>query len=289
MRLIFILFILCFSANIYALGSKGHWLVCQLAFENLSSIQQNALTKLTNHFPVEQKHQLNAYLNRSSNTEVTFADACSWADAIRNDEQFLSFNSWHYLNVGREQSKVEVDDCRGNCIISAIEYHQQQFKEQTYPAYKLTALLFLAHWIGDIHQPLHVSFKSDLGGNKTKVIDKINSNKHQCRNLHQVWDRCLLNKSSKKDLLSNLDISLSNDEIDLLNQKNIMNWANQSLKITRSKSIGYCSENNSNAMCQPLSQAIMFDQSYYSRNQPILKTQIKLAAIRLNLFLSEHL
>lgn len=289
MKRVLVLFILCFSSNIYALGSKGHWLVCQLAFENLSSIQQGALTKLTNHFPVKQKQRLNAYLNRTANTKITFADACSWADAIRNNDKFLSFKSWHYLNVARDQTRVEVGDCQGNCIIAAIIFHQQQFIEETYPANKIQALLFLAHWIGDIHQPLHVSFKSDLGGNKIKVIDKINSKKHRCKNLHQVWDRCLLNKASRKTQLSSLSISLYNNEIDFLNQKNILIWANQSLEITRSKSIGYCKEKNRNVVCLPLSQAIMFDLSYYNQNKPILIKQIKLAALRLNLFLTEHL
>jgi len=29
---------------------------------------------------------------------------------------------------------------------------------------KLVSLKFLGHWVGDIHQPLHVSFADDRGG-----------------------------------------------------------------------------------------------------------------------------
>jgi len=30
---------------------------------------------------------------------------------------------------------------------------------------KLASLKYLGHWVGDIHQPLHVSFADDRGGN----------------------------------------------------------------------------------------------------------------------------
>ena len=34
---------------------------------------------------------------------------------------------------------------------------------------RLLALKFLGHWVGDIHQPLHVSFEDDRGGNNITV------------------------------------------------------------------------------------------------------------------------
>ncbi|GJP37110.1 hypothetical protein CLOM_g21551 [Closterium sp. NIES-68] len=50
--------------------------------------------------------------------------------------------------------------------------------------YNLTeALMFLAHFAGDIHQPLHVGFTSDLGGNRVHV-----SWFKRKTNLHAVWD-----------------------------------------------------------------------------------------------------
>ncbi|WNC68988.1 S1/P1 nuclease [Thalassotalea nanhaiensis] len=289
MTKLLLLFILCFSTNVYALSSKGHWLVCQLAFENLPSTQKDALAKLTNHFPVKQQQQINTYLNRDANFKVTFADACSWADAIRNDVQYSSFKSWHYVNVARDQISVNDDACHGHCIIDAITHHQQQFINRTSSVEKIQALLFLAHWIGDLHQPLHVSFKSDLGGNKIKVVDKINSNKHMCKNLHQVWDRCLLGQSSKNTLLNSNKDLLPASPVDYLTTDNILFWATQSLTISRSKITGYCKQFSSNLTCSSSHQAIIFDHGYYNQNRPILIKQIKLASLRLNLFLAEHL
>jgi hypothetical protein len=34
---------------------------------------------------------------------------------------------------------------------------------------KLASLKFLGHWVGDVHQPLHVSFADDRGGNEIEI------------------------------------------------------------------------------------------------------------------------
>ena len=48
----------------------------------------------------------------------------------------------------------------------------------------LEALKYLGHWVGDVHQPLHVSFEDDRGGNEIGVSGGVCSH-----NLHAVWDR----------------------------------------------------------------------------------------------------
>jgi hypothetical protein len=66
--------------------------------------------------------------------------------------------------------------------------------------YNLTeALLFLAHFVGDVHQPLHVGFTSDAGGNTILV--------HWYRrkyNLHHIWDNEIINKAKTYYYNSNL-------------------------------------------------------------------------------------
>jgi hypothetical protein len=48
-------------------------------------------------------------------------------------------------------------------------------------------LRLLIHFIGDVHQPLHVGRKSDMGGNTIKV-----SWFRESTNLHSVWDSYLV-------------------------------------------------------------------------------------------------
>src|SRR5262249_28277484 len=49
------------------------------------------------------------------------------------------------------------------------------------------------HWVGDIHQPLHVSFADDRGGNFIRESGPcVNS-------LHTVWDTCIIEKKLGTD------------------------------------------------------------------------------------------
>src|SRR5690606_36239731 len=52
---------------------------------------------------------------------------------------------------------------------------------------KAEALKSLIHFVGDVHQPLHVSFARDRGGNDVKVTFLGRET-----NLHRVWDTGLI-------------------------------------------------------------------------------------------------
>ena len=49
-------------------------------------------------------------------------------------------------------------------------------------------LKLLIHFVGDIHQPLHIGLKSNLGGNRIKVQWFNNPT-----NIHAIWDESLIN------------------------------------------------------------------------------------------------
>ncbi len=60
--------------------------------------------------------------------------------------------------------------------------------------------MFLVHFVGDMHQPLHCSDNNDQGGNKVlvKFGDRGGSRPY---NLHSLWDSGLLGKMPKEDVL----------------------------------------------------------------------------------------
>jgi hypothetical protein len=78
----------------------------------------------------------------------------------------------HFLNLPRDSKGLTSDECplAGACVLTAILYDFKilQAKENT-DASKLVALKSLGHWVGDIHQPLHVSFLDDKGGNTIRT------------------------------------------------------------------------------------------------------------------------
>jgi hypothetical protein len=93
------------------------------------------------------------------------------------------------LNLPRDSKGLTSDECplADACVLTAILYDFKilRTKEQT-DASKLVALKSLGHWVGDMHQPLHVSFLDDKGGNTIRTSG-------QCPgNFHAVWDTCFV-------------------------------------------------------------------------------------------------
>jgi hypothetical protein len=75
---------------------------------------------------------------------------------------------------------------------------------------KRTALRFVAHLVGDIHQPLHAGFAEDRGGNSVDV--RFNGRKE---NLHSLWDTALveLEPGTPTEIAGRIQAMVSNDEI----------------------------------------------------------------------------
>jgi hypothetical protein len=80
------------------------------------------------------------------------------------------------------------------------------------------ALRFLIHFVGDLHQPLHVGREEDQGGNRIKVnwFEKET-------NLHSVWDNSLVDfqQYSYTEYAAVLDIA---------NGEQVLAWQNSSLE-----------------------------------------------------------
>ena len=80
----------------------------------------------------------------------------------------------HFINVPVEDPTVKLDrDCPAQgCILSAIARTEKNLADRPMRrSGRRQALRFFGHFMGDIHQPLHVSYKRDLGGNKICQTD----------------------------------------------------------------------------------------------------------------------
>ena len=121
----------------------------------------------------------------------TFADACNYPDQPRKRAEE------HFINLPRDAAGLTSDQCplAAKCVLSAIHEDFGRLMDAKNDADMLDALKFLGHWVGDIHQPLHVSFLDDLGGNKITV-----SGCERSRSLHAVWDSCLVTFAIGPDL-----------------------------------------------------------------------------------------
>jgi S1/P1 Nuclease len=102
---------------------------------------------------------------------------------------------------------------------------------------KLEALNFLGHWVGDIHQPLHVSFEDDRGGNS------IGTRATSCDSLHAVWDRCLVEERLGMHpvaLAAELHAGITDEQRAEWLATDAVAWANQSLAFATSPDVEYC-------------------------------------------------
>lgn len=114
----------------------------------------------------------------------TLADVSTWMDEVRSDRNFDYATTWHYCTIPDGMTYEDAPTQEGGDVIWALEKVIRELKEGGLSAeQEAINLKFLAHMVGDIHQPLHVGNGKDKGGNDVKV-QWFGDN----TNLHSVWD-----------------------------------------------------------------------------------------------------
>lgn len=151
-----------------------------------------------NHLTKSSKEQVNYYL------QASLVDVANWADTIRNFEAWKFTAPYHYSNIPDKKCDHNMTrDCKDSqCIVGAVQNYTQLLINRRNIEYNVSrdSLKFLVHFIGgDIHQPLHIGWQSDFGGN---VINVTWFNKST--NLHQVWDSLILSKRITDDFSGNV-------------------------------------------------------------------------------------
>ncbi|TMW91482.1 hypothetical protein EJD97_014288 [Solanum chilense] len=196
---------------VHGWGLDGHYTVCKIAQSRLSKAAADAVENL---------------LPKSANGDL--ASVCIWADRVKFHYHWSS--PLHYIdtpdNLCNYQYKRDCKDEDGvedRCVAGAIYNYTNQLLNYNkgkdhVSTYNLTeALLFLSHFFGDIHQPLHVGFTSDRGGNTIDVHWYTRKTV-----LHHVWDSNIIETIEERYDDSNVD-----ELVDAI-QKNITTgWADQ--------------------------------------------------------------
>ena len=155
-------------------------MVAQIAWSQLSEPCREKVTDLLRFHPDPQIR--------------TLAQASVWPDKIRDPSHFLRAHSrpdWHYIDRLFRPPPDEIELRLGGQIVTQLE---KQTKILGHPersaAEKAVALCWVAHLVGDIHQPLHNSElydqnfpTGDRGGNLFKVVLG-----QESIPLHVLWD-----------------------------------------------------------------------------------------------------
>jgi len=266
------------STNSFAYGKLGHQLICQLAYQHLPLSKQLKIDTLLASLPSEHRALINRYTYQDNNAEITFANACTWADAIKSKEAYKQTKPWHYINVKRNVDHITPNSCQENCITRAIDTHKNELKNATDTWKKAQALMFIGHWLGDIHQPLHVSFASDWGGNKITV----NSPDKKCTNLHWLWDECLITREQqpKQQWLTLLSLRWQSNPIQQWQNSDQWQWADESFQIVRQADLGYCHMKNDICLMNT-DNSHLYNESYQEKFSAVVQERLLRAAARL--------
>ncbi len=175
-----LLFFLLVSISLKAYDPIGHRVVASLAQDHLKPEVKSKIDKILG---------VNGIIYGSS-----------WADEIRSDEKYKETYQWHYQNLADNLTDEQIIDLwenpsrEGEHLFLAIQNLSAKLKKSPTDAESLKLLI---HFVGDLHQPMHLGRKEDLGGNKVKY-----NWFGRETNIHHVWDTEII--ESKKMSYSEL-------------------------------------------------------------------------------------
>jgi hypothetical protein len=239
------------------LGDEGHKIVCEIAMRLAQPSTRAQIQKL-----ISNDERFNS-----------FSDSCTWPDHPRQRA------NEHFLNLPRDSDGLHSETCPGAsaCVVTAIKKDFEVLSSSNASeAQKLASLKFLGHWVGDIHQPLHVSFEDDRGGNSILVTGICGTN------LHSAWDTCLVLKAVGEDVdqaATELLKSITPAKIESWTHSDPMDWANESFAIAEQAQTKYCIRQG--ASCDHPSGKVTIDAAYVAANTPIVKEQLQKSGVRL--------
>ena len=181
--IVFAAFLCLLPASAYSWGIEGHSIVAELAWLRLN----------------DRERAVAGVLLRAADLEP-FSKIGSWADEYRAGHR--KTGPWHYVDIPYDALTYDpVRDCPDDkCVVGKIQTYRAILSDRSRSdAERGTALAFLVHFIGDVHQPLHASDRNDKGGSAIQVRF-LGGSDHGGRkaNLHSVWDSLLVDATFPK-------------------------------------------------------------------------------------------
>ncbi len=198
-----------------------------------------------------------------------FMESCLWADQVRGaDPAYDRYTTAHYVNLPRDATAFNLErDCGETfCAVEAITETLATLERPGAPrAERLDALKFLAHFVGDLHQPMHAGYGFDRGGNDTAVTAF-----GEPTNLHRVWDYVLIEQTYPDwiDMATHLYFDISASDREAWNSLNPARWAEESYTVVRETAYDFGSSGE-------------VDDAYRAKNIITVETRMQMAAFRL--------
>jgi hypothetical protein len=241
-------------------GPEGHSLIARLAAAHLTPAATARVAEILG-------------------PNTTMASIASWADTVRRER--AATGPWHYIDIPIDKPHLDMArDCpKGDCVIAKIaEFRKVVVDPAATSVQRKEALMFLVHFVGDMHQPLHCSDNKDKGGNDVK-LDFFG----RPSNLHSVWDGGLLGRIGKEDdLFPRYSKDLTEKRARKWGKGTVETWAEHSHKESQKVVYGKLPK-------APAGGQVKVDAAYERVSDSVIREQIEKAGARLAMLLNATL
>lgn len=272
------------STPALAWGDLGHEVIANIAYRHLTPVARAKVDALLASDP-------------DPLTAPDFASRSTWADRYRTDHRETA--PWHYVDI--EIAHPDLDSaCFGHprlaadqpagagpaqdCVTDKIREFTAELRDRSTPqAERVLALKFLAHFIGDIHQPLHAADHRDRGGN---CIGLAPSPDGHATNLHAFWDSTVVRSlgRSSDEIAAKLDTQIRPADIEAVGKGTPEDWAWDTFQLARRDAYALPDQPTCNDQ-----RSVALTDAYVATAERDAAMQLKRAAIRLAVTLNRAL
>ena len=177
-----------------------------------------------NHLKKKAKKKIDKLLNGQS-----LAFVSTYADEIKSDRAFSKYYSWHYINMDLDETYATTAKNPTGDLVTGINKCIEVLKDDTSSFEdKSFHLKMLVHFVGDLHQPMHIGQREDKGGNTIQVQWF-----GQGTNLHSVWDTKMIEEWNMSYLeLADNAKDLSKKQIEAIEAGTLVEWVDDIHQLT---------------------------------------------------------
>ena len=243
---------LLWASTAQAWGKHGHYVVAWIAYQRLEPAAKAEIDRLL------------------ATERTTLWDAAYWPDEVaRGLPQYRHIAPYHYINVADDAAGYDPQfaDAKGDVAQGIAEYAGILGNKAESDDKRLEALRFLAHFVGDIHQPMHVGRASDRGGNDLRVTFY-----NRRTNMHAVWDSGIIDRSHTdwEGFAADLNGLIRPQDVEAyVEDMEVVGWANESYRLA----------------VDEIYNGFLPDQSlaraYVDEKLPVVEDQLSIAGVRL--------
>ncbi len=234
------------SNNCLAWGEKGHAIVAEIAFNYLDANTKKIVLQYLDGMSIEE--------------------AANWMDDIKSEKKYDYMRKLHYINADKGQNIIPNNEENIVGALTKTIDELKNYKSLSKEDIKIK-ICIIFHLIGDLHQPLHVGYGEDRGGNSFQI-----NFYGRGTNLHSFYDSGIIEYKGltlSECLKSKI---YTKEEISAIEKIDVVDWANQSRKYLN---IIYKTNDHK------------IDDTYVNTNYPIIKDQLLRAGIRLSSVLKD--